>query len=52
VPGIGFDRSYGTLLLGAHSKVWDMDANFGASTTFAQEGGDNASVYFTLGSSF
>jgi len=52
VPGIQFDRTYGTLLLGAHTTVWGLDTNFGASTTFAQEGGDNASVYLTLGSGF
>ena len=52
VPGIGFDRTYGTLLFGARSSLWGLDANYGTSMTFAQQGGDNASVYLTLGSSF
>ncbi|HSR65072.1 MAG TPA: autotransporter domain-containing protein, partial [Xanthomonadaceae bacterium] len=52
VPGIQFDRTYGTVLLGARTRVWGLDANFGASTTVAQEGGDNASVFVTFGNSF
>ena len=52
VPGLQFDRTYGTLLLGARTRVWDLDANIGASTTFAQQGGDDASVFLTVGDSW
>ena len=52
VPGLQFDRNYGTLLLGARTNVLGLEANFGASTTFAQETGDDASVFLTLGRGF
>ncbi|HJR74644.1 MAG TPA: autotransporter domain-containing protein [Luteimonas sp.] len=52
VPGIGIDRDYGTLQLGARSKLFGLDANVGASVTLGQEGGNNASVFATLGKGF
>lgn len=52
VPGVGFDRNYGTLLLGAQSKLFGLDANIGASVTLAQEGGNDATVFATLGKGF
>jgi outer membrane lipase/esterase len=52
VPGQEFDRDYGTLLLGARTQLMGLDANVGASATFAQEGGNDASVFVTVGSRF
>jgi outer membrane lipase/esterase len=52
VPGQDFDRDYGTLLLGARTQLLGLDANVGASATFAQEGGNDASVFVTIGSRF
>jgi outer membrane lipase/esterase len=52
VPGMQFDKNYGTLQLGARSNLLGLDANFGASATFAQESGNDASVFLTLGSGF
>jgi outer membrane lipase/esterase len=52
VPGQDFDRDYGTLLLGARTQLLGLDANVGASATFAQEGGNDASVFVTIGSHF
>jgi len=52
VPGQEFDRDYGTLLLGARTQLLGLDANVGASATFAQEGGNDASVFVTIGSRF
>lgn len=52
VPGPQFDGNYGTLLLGAQSKLFGLDANIGASVTLGQEGGNNASVFATLGKGF
>jgi outer membrane lipase/esterase len=52
VPGMDFDRSYGTLVLGARTQVFGLDANIGLSTTVAQRNGNDASVFATVGSSF
>ena len=52
VPGQDFDREYGTLLLGAHMTLFGMDTNVGTSATFAQQSGNNASVFVTIGSGF
>lgn len=52
VPGLQFDRTYGTVLLGARTKLWGLDTNFGASTTVAQRGGNDASVFVTVGNGF
>ena len=52
VPGIQFDRTYGTLLLGARTRLFGLDANVGASTTVAQEGGNDTSVFVTFGNGF
>ncbi|MCL1635372.1 autotransporter domain-containing protein [Luteimonas sp. SX5] len=52
VPGLDFDRDYGTLVLGVQSAVFGLDANIGASVTVGQEEGNNASVFATLGKGF
>ncbi|MFC7300926.1 autotransporter domain-containing protein [Cognatiluteimonas weifangensis] len=52
VPGQDFDRDYGTLLLGARTRLLGLDANVGASATFAQEGGNDAGVFVTVGNRF
>ena len=52
VPGLGYDRSYGTLVLGTRTQVFGFDTNVGVSTTAGQKGGNNASVFATFGSGF
>ncbi len=52
VPGLELDRSYGTLVLGARTQMFGLDANVGFSATAAQRGGNDASVFATVGSSF
>jgi len=60
VPGLGnyavkgreFDQDYGTLLFGARTKLFGLDANLGASVTVGQEGGNNATVFAQIGSGF
>ena len=52
VPGVAYDRNYGTLLVGARTQVFGLDANLGVSATVAQRGGNDASVFATIGSSF
>jgi outer membrane lipase/esterase len=52
VPGVDYDRSYGTLVMGARTQLFGLDADIGISATGAQSGGNNASVFATFGSSF
>jgi outer membrane lipase/esterase len=52
VPGLDFDRNYGTLSIGAQSRIYGLDANIGASVTVGQQGGDNATVFATVGKGF
>ena len=52
VPGLGADRSYGTVLLGARTRWGGMAADFGASALVAQQGGRNAGLFLTLSGGF
>ena len=46
------DRSYATVVVGARTQVFGLDANVGVTATAAQRDGNNATVFATLGSSF
>lgn len=52
VPGQEFDRNYGTVVLGARTRMMGFDANVGSTVTVGQTGGNNASVFATVGKSF
>ena len=52
VPGLEFDRDYGTLLLGARTRLFGLDADIGLSTTVGQKGGSNATAFASLSGSF
>jgi len=52
VPGVDYDRSYGTLVMGARTQVLGLDADIGVSATGAQSGGNHASAFATFGSRF
>jgi len=52
VPGHDFDDRYGTLLIGARTQVMGMDADIGATATVGQEGGNDATVFVTVGNRF
>lgn len=52
VPGVAFDQDYGTLLFGARTQLFGVDANLGASVTVNQEGGNHATLFATVGGSF
>lgn len=52
VPGLEFDHSYGTLLFGARTQLLGLDANMGTSVTVGQKGGNHATVFVNVGSSF
>ena len=52
VPGVAFDRSYGNLLMGVRSDFGNVRTNVGASLGFAQSGGDDTGVFFTIDGDF
>jgi outer membrane lipase/esterase len=52
VPGVAFDDSYGTVLIGARTTLMGMDANVGASMTVGQAGGNDATVFVSFGNRF
>ncbi len=52
VPGVDFDGQYGTLLIGARTELMGLQADVGATATFAQEDANDASVFMTIGRRF
>lgn len=52
VPGLTTDDGYGTLLLGARTQLFGLDANLGVNTTVNQGGGTNTTAFMTLSGSF
>jgi outer membrane lipase/esterase len=52
VPGLSPDDEYGTFLVGARTRLLGLDADFGASATFGQAGGNDATVFVTVGNRF
>ncbi|MFC5579307.1 autotransporter domain-containing protein [Lysobacter niabensis] len=52
VPGVEFDQDYGTLTLGARTKVFGFDTNVGTSVTVGQKNADHATVFVTVGAGF
>ncbi len=52
VPGLAYDRSYGTLVLGARSQLMGFDVNIGNTLTVGQGGGNNATIFANVGRSF
>jgi outer membrane lipase/esterase len=52
VPGLALDETYGTAILGLRTKVMGLDANAGASVTVGQKGGNDATFFLSVGSSF
>lgn len=52
VPGLNFDRNYGTFLVGARTELFGLNADIGASATVGQKDGNNATFFATLSGSF
>lgn len=52
VPGVAFDDSYGTVLVGARTTLLGLDADIGASMTMGQAGGNDATVFVSFGNRF
>lgn len=52
VPGLDLDRDYASVVLGARTGVLGLQSNFGVSTTTAQKGARDATVFVNFGGSF
>jgi outer membrane lipase/esterase len=52
VPGVEFDRSYGTLTYGSRGKLWGLDLLSGSAITVGQKGGNHSSFYVTVSRPF
>jgi len=52
VPGVAFDDSYGTVMFGARTQLFGLDANLGSSLSVGRTGGHDATVFATVGSRF
>jgi len=52
VPGLARDEQFGTLQFGVRTQLFGLDANVGASATFNQGGGNDATVFASVGSRF
>jgi len=52
VPGVVFDDSYGTVMFGARTSLFGLDANLGSSLTVGQGEGHHATVFASLGRRF
>lgn len=52
VPGVAFDDSYGTLTLGARTRMMGLETNIGTTLTVGQDGGNNTTVFATVGGNF
>jgi outer membrane lipase/esterase len=52
VPGLEFDDQYGTLLIGARTELMGLQADVGATATFAQDSGNDATLFITVGNRF
>lgn len=52
VPGVSYDRDYGTLVMGARTQLFGLDTNIGSSLTVGQKGGNDATVFVSFGSGF
>ncbi|MGS1078094.1 autotransporter domain-containing protein [Pseudoxanthomonas beigongshangi] len=52
VPGLNFDRNYGTLTVGARTQVFGLDADVGARVSAGKKDGHDATVFVSLGGGF
>ena len=52
VPGLDLERNYASVLLGARAQVLGLQTNFGVTTTTAQKGARDATVFVNFGGSF
>jgi outer membrane lipase/esterase len=52
VPGLDLDRKYATVLLGARTRAFGLDADVGLTSTVGQKSANDVTAFITLGGSF
>ncbi|GAA4860201.1 autotransporter domain-containing protein [Luteimonas vadosa] len=52
VPGLVYDDSYYTLLLGTRASMFGLEADAGLNVTLGHEGGRNTSLFLSVGGNF
>lgn len=52
VPGVTYDQDYGTLLLGARTELFGLQADIGTSLTVGQRYGNDATLFVSIGGGF
>ncbi len=52
VPGVEFDRDYGTVMVGARARLGGLAADIGARSSFGQSSANDAGLFLSLGGSF
>ena len=52
VPGLNLDRNYATVVLGARTRVFGLQSNFGVTSTTAQKRARDMTVFVNFGGSF
>ena len=52
VPGLPFDKDYGTLSYGVRAEVFGLDVTSGSSLTVGQKGGDDSTFFVTVSGKF
>ena len=52
VPGLDADRSYATIMLGARTQAFGMDADIGLTSTVGQKAANDVTAFVTLSSGF
>ncbi len=52
VPGVEFDRDYGTMTFGARTEMFGLGADIGTSLTVGQKGGNDATVFVSVNGTF
>ncbi|HZF96829.1 MAG TPA: autotransporter domain-containing protein, partial [Pseudoxanthomonas sp.] len=52
VPGLDLDRKYATVLLGARTRAFGLEADIGLTSTVGQKSGKDVTAFITLGGSF
>lgn len=52
VPGVSYDQNYGTLVMGARTQLFGVQADIGSSFTVGQRGGNDATLFVSVGGGF
>ena len=52
VPGLALDEDYGTVMLGARTTLFGLDADAGLAGSVARNGTDSVGVFLNVGRGF